>query len=46
MVLSKVLDTAALQLQPQFSQLLTFLSSALEDTQSPTVPFYALQLVP
>ncbi len=45
MVLSSVLDTAALQLQPQFPQLLNLLGSALEDAESKSVPFYALQSV-
>ena len=45
LVLSSVLDAATLQLQPQFPQLLALFSSALEDSGSKAVPFYALQLV-
>ena len=41
--MTSVMESATLQLQPQFTQLLGLFSSALDDTGSKMVPFYALQ---
>lgn len=43
LVMTSVMESATLQLQPQFTQLLGLFSSALDDTGSKMVPFYALQ---
>lgn len=42
-VLNSLMETAALELQPQFSVLLEIFSRSLEDQGSEMVPFYALK---
>jgi hypothetical protein len=43
LLLSSVMETAALDFKQHFQSLFQLLSSALEDPQSKTVPFYALK---
>jgi len=43
LLLSSLMESATVQLQPQFPQLLQLFSSALEDSGNQMVPFYALK---